>query len=68
MVPPSAILGTFTRTLTMFEHDLGIEHWNFLSKSAANLFLSKQVLTKLIFDKVLSLHSRTLLLSRLLKV
>jgi hypothetical protein len=47
---------------------LKVKDISILPKRVANLFSSKQVLTKRIFDNVRSFHSRTLLLSRFFKV
>ena len=55
--PPSATLGTFTGTLVSLICQLGTEHHTLLSKHKANLFPSRQYLTKRIYDEMQTVHS-----------
>ena len=60
---PSANLGTFTGSLVCLIEHLWQEHQAFIAKHVANLFPGKQYLTKRIFDKLPSVHYRTLTVS-----
>ena len=65
-VAPSVTLGTFTGTLVGLIEQLGDEHRVHLAKTFANLFPSAQIITKRTYDKIQSIHYRTLLLSGIL--
>ena len=54
--PPSATISTFPGSLVALIDRLRHEHCNFLSKHVANLFSSRQCLTKRIFDKLQPVH------------
>ena len=64
--PPSVTLGTFTGALVGLIEQLGDEHRVYLAKTVANLFPSAQTITKRTYDKIQSLHYRTLQLSSIL--
>ena len=59
--PPSCTLGTFTGTLVSLIGQLGTEHRTLLSKHEPNLFLSRQYLTKRIYDEMQTAHYNALL-------
>ena len=65
-VAPSVTLGTFTGALVGLIEQLGDEHRVHLAKTFANLFPSAQIITKRTYDKIQSIHYRTLLLSGIL--
>ena len=64
--PPSVTLGTFTGALVGLIEQLGDEHRVYLAKTVANLSSSAQTITKRTYDKIQSLHYRTLQLSSIL--
>ena len=63
---PSVTLGTFTGALVGLIEQLGDEHRVHLAKTFANLFPSAQIITKRTYDRIQSMHYRTLLLSGIL--
>ena len=65
-VAPSVTLGTFTGALVGLIEQLGDEHRVHLAKTFVNLFPSAQIITKRTYDKIQSIHYRTLLLSGIL--
>ena len=67
-VPPSVSLGTYTGALVGLIEQLGDKHRVYLAKKkkVSNLFPSAQTITKRTYDKIQSLHYRTLQLSCIL--
>ena len=66
--PPSVTLGTHLGALVGLIEQLGDEHRVYLAKKkkVANLFHSAQTITKRTYDKIQSLHNRTLQLCSIL--